>query len=81
MLLPGLLEQWVLISLELFQMVLEEESPNAELDDQLGDALDERFKGGDVPHVVIPLLQPVRSPQENLMSNAKVEILGPTLGE
>ena len=46
MLLPGLLEQWVLISLELFQVVLEEESPNAELDDQLTDALDERFKGG-----------------------------------
>ena len=58
-LLPGFLEQRVYVSLELFQMILMKESPDAELDDQLGDALDERLKGGDVPHVVGSLLHPV----------------------
>ena len=79
MLLPGFLEQRVLFTLELFEVVLEKESPNGEFDDQLRDAFNERFEGGNVPHVVIPLALPVRSVHEELVRNAKVEILRPTL--
>ena len=78
-LLPGFLEQRVYVSLELFQMILMKESPDAELDDQLGDALDERLKGGDVPHVVRSLLRPVWLPSEEVMRGAQREILGPNL--
>ena len=80
MLLPGFLEQRVLLTLELFEVVLEKESPNGEFDHQLRDALDERFKGGDVPHIVILLFQPFRLSHEKLVGNIKGEILGPTLG-
>ena len=62
-------------------MVLIKEGPDAELYDQLGDALNERFEGGDVPHVVSSLLLPVRFPQVKLVCSGKGEILGPNLGE
>ena len=48
-------------------MGLGEEGPDAELGDQLRDALDERLKGGDVPHVVRSLLRPVWLPSEEVM--------------
>ena len=60
-------------------MVLIKESPDAELDDQLGDALDERLEGGDVSHVVSPLLNPVRVTHKEPMCSGKGEILGPNL--
>ena len=60
-------------------MDLIKERPDAELDDQLGDALNERFKCGDVSHVVIPLLLPVRLPRVKLVCSGKGEILGPNL--
>ena len=55
------------------------ESPDAEFDDQLGDALDERLEGGDVSHVVGILLLPVRFPGVKLVGSRKGEILGPNL--
>ena len=60
-------------------MGLGEEGPDAELGDQLRDALDERLKGGDVPHVVRSLLRPVWLPSEEAMRGAQREILGPNL--
>ena len=47
------------LTLELFQVVLEVECPNAELDDQLCNTLNKGFEGGDVPHVVGALLHPL----------------------
>ena len=78
-LLPCFLKQGVCVPLELLQVVLIKESPDAELDDQLGDALDERLEGGDVSHVVGILLLPVRFPGVKLVCSRKGEILGPNL--
>ena len=60
-------------------MVLIKERPDAELDNQLGDALDKRLEGGDVSHVVSSLLLPVRFPRVKLVRRGKGEILGPNL--
>ena len=78
-LLPWFRKQWILVALELLQVGLGEEGPDAELGDQLRDALDERLKGGEVPHVVRSLLRPVWLPSEEVMRGAQREILGPNL--
>ena len=60
-------------------MVLIKERPDAELDDQLCDALDKRLEGGDVPHVVRSLVRPVWLPSEEVSRGAQREILWPNL--
>ena len=56
----GALKEWIDLTLELiFQVVLKVGCTNAELDDQLCDTLNKRFKGGDVPHVVGAPLHPL----------------------
>ena len=78
-LLPWFCKQWILVALELLQVGLGEEGPDAELGDQLRDALDERLKGGDVPHVIRSLLRPVWLPSKEVSRGAQREILWPNL--
>ena len=56
-----------------------EECPDAELDDQLCDALDKRLEGGDVPHVVGSFLHPLWVADHQPMRSPERKILRPNL--
>ena len=72
------INQRVILLLRL-QVSLQEESPDGELDDELGSALEERLEGGDVPQVVLPLPPPAFLAREDLIGNTEAEVLRPHL--
>ena len=61
------------------EVVLLEEGPYTEFDDELRSAVKERLEGGDVSQLSNPLLSPAFFFREGLIGDRTVRVLGPHL--